>query len=443
MLARRRALSAAAVAIVLASAGLHALWNGLMAEARDTHAVTAVALVAAAVVFAPVAALTWDVDAAAAPYIAASAAIELAYFAVLAAAYARADLSFVYPIARGAAPVIVLAVSVAFLGAALAAGEVVGVLAIAAGVLLVRGIGGGAASGAGLALVVAACIAGYTLVDDEGVRHAAALPYFEAVLVLTAVPYAIAVRLARGPEAIREAIGPRALVDRPGDVRRVRAHARRARDRRGGAGRRAARDERGDRDRRGGDRRARARVAGALRGRRDRGRRRRRDRARLAQVERHAPWGAPTRPLQSDALADRGSHQVGRLVRHEGGRARPRHGIAARPLRAPEGREGGAGDELAVLRRERKRRREAEEAYRQAAREDLADQEAYEAGVIEAYLPAELSDEELDRLVQQAVSETGAEGPRDMGKAIKHVMAAAGGRADGRRVSTKVKEALG
>ncbi len=103
----------------------------------------------------------------------------------------------------------------------------------------------------------------------------------------------------------------------------------------------------------------------------------------------------------------------------------------------------GAGDELAVLRRERKRRREAEEAYRAAAREDLADQEAYEAGVIEAYLPAELSDEELDRLVQQAVNDTGATGPRDMGKAIKHVMAAAGGRADGRRVSTKVKEALG
>jgi drug/metabolite transporter (DMT)-like permease len=208
---RRRALTAGAVAIVLASAGLHALWNALIADARDTHAVTAVALVAAAVMFAPVAVLTWDVDAAALPYIAASAALELAYFAVLAAAYARADLSFVYPIARGAAPVIVLAISVAFLGASLAAGEVAGVLAIAAGVLLVRGIGGGAAAGAGLALVVAACIAGYTLVDDEGVRHAAALPYLEVVLVLTAVPYAIAVRLSRGAEAIRAAIGPRAI----------------------------------------------------------------------------------------------------------------------------------------------------------------------------------------------------------------------------------------
>jgi uncharacterized protein YqeY len=102
----------------------------------------------------------------------------------------------------------------------------------------------------------------------------------------------------------------------------------------------------------------------------------------------------------------------------------------------------GDADELAVLRRERKRRREAETAYRDAGREDLAAGEAFEATAIEAYLPAELSDEELDALVATAVTETGAEGPRDMGKAIKHVMAAAGGRADGRRVSTKVKEAL-
>jgi len=102
----------------------------------------------------------------------------------------------------------------------------------------------------------------------------------------------------------------------------------------------------------------------------------------------------------------------------------------------------GDGDELAVLRRERKRRREAAEAYREGDRADLADQEDREAELIEQYLPAELSDAELDALVRTAVAETGAESQRDMGKAIKHVMAAAGGRADGRRVSTKVKEAL-
>ena len=102
----------------------------------------------------------------------------------------------------------------------------------------------------------------------------------------------------------------------------------------------------------------------------------------------------------------------------------------------------GDGDELAVLRRERKRRREAAQAYREASRTDLAEQEDLEALLIEDYLPAELSDAELDALVQQAVAETGAESQRDMGKAIKHVMAAAGGRADGKRVSGKVKEAL-
>jgi len=102
----------------------------------------------------------------------------------------------------------------------------------------------------------------------------------------------------------------------------------------------------------------------------------------------------------------------------------------------------GDADEQAVLRRERKRRRESEAAYRDAGRDDLAATEAYEAGLIEAYLPAELDDAALDALVAQAIAETGAERPRDMGRAIKHVMAAAGGRADGKRVSTKVKEAL-
>ena len=102
----------------------------------------------------------------------------------------------------------------------------------------------------------------------------------------------------------------------------------------------------------------------------------------------------------------------------------------------------GGDDELAVLRRERKRRRESEQAYREAGREDLAVGEAYEAEAIEAYLPAELSDAELDTLVATAIADTGASSPRDMGQVIRQVMAAAGGRADGRRVSTKVKEAL-
>jgi drug/metabolite transporter (DMT)-like permease len=198
---------------VLGSAALHALWNWLIAEARDSHAVTAVALLTATIAFAPVAVLTWDLEPSAWPYVAASAALELVYFTLLAAAYQRADLSFVYPIARGAAPVLVLAVSVVALGATVSLLAAAGVLAVTAGVLLVRGVGPAAArTGLGLALAVAACIAGYTLVDDEGVRHAATLTYFEAVLLITAPVYAAAVALARGPAALRAAATPRTAV---------------------------------------------------------------------------------------------------------------------------------------------------------------------------------------------------------------------------------------
>jgi drug/metabolite transporter (DMT)-like permease len=206
-------MSAAAVALVLGSAGLHAFWNWLVADARDSHAIAAVAMCTGALVFAPVAALTWDVDAAAWPYIGASAGLELAYFALLATAYERADLTFVYPIARGAAPVLVLVVSVIALSADVSAGEAAGVVAVTAGVLLVRGVGRGAAgSGLVLALGVAACIAAYTLVDDEGLHHAAALGYFEAVLLIAAPLYAVAVAAARGPGALRAAATPRAAV---------------------------------------------------------------------------------------------------------------------------------------------------------------------------------------------------------------------------------------
>ena len=195
---------------MLGSAALHALWNWLIAAARDSHAATAVALATATLAFAPVAVLTWELDAAAWPYVAASAALELAYFGLLAAAYQRADLSFVYPIARGAAPVLVLAVSVVALGAAVSLLAAAGVLAVAAGVLLVRGVGPRAArTGLGLALAVAACIAGYTLVDDVGVRHAAALGYFEAGLLLTAPIYAVAVAATRGGGALRAALSRR------------------------------------------------------------------------------------------------------------------------------------------------------------------------------------------------------------------------------------------
>ncbi|MBV9681360.1 MAG: GatB/YqeY domain-containing protein [Solirubrobacterales bacterium] len=102
----------------------------------------------------------------------------------------------------------------------------------------------------------------------------------------------------------------------------------------------------------------------------------------------------------------------------------------------------GEGDELAVLRRERKRRLEAAEQFRGGGRPELAEQEEAEARIIEGYLPAELGDAELDAIVQAAIAETGAAGPKDMGQVMKAVMAEAGGRADGRRASARVREAL-
>jgi uncharacterized protein YqeY len=102
----------------------------------------------------------------------------------------------------------------------------------------------------------------------------------------------------------------------------------------------------------------------------------------------------------------------------------------------------GNADEVAVLQRERKRRLEAAEAYREAAREDLADAEEREALIIEAYMPAQMSDEELRAIVGDAVAASGASSPKEMGKVMSAVMPQVKGRADGKRVSAMVQELL-
>ena len=104
-------------------------------------------------------------------------------------------------------------------------------------------------------------------------------------------------------------------------------------------------------------------------------------------------------------------------------------------------KEGGE-DELAVLRRERKRRLEAARAYREAGREDLAGGEEAEGELIGGYLPAELSDQDLAALVEQAVRDSGAASAKDMGAAMKQAMALVDGRAEGKRVSALVRAAL-
>ena len=100
------------------------------------------------------------------------------------------------------------------------------------------------------------------------------------------------------------------------------------------------------------------------------------------------------------------------------------------------------GDELEVLQRERKRRFEAAEAYRDGGRTDLAEAEEQEAKLIAGYMPEQLSDEELNAIVGDAVAESGASSPKEMGKVMALVMPQVKGRADGKRVSNAVKELL-
>jgi uncharacterized protein YqeY len=103
----------------------------------------------------------------------------------------------------------------------------------------------------------------------------------------------------------------------------------------------------------------------------------------------------------------------------------------------------GNGDELAVLRRERKRRLESATAFRGAGREELAAGEEAEARIIEGYLPAQLDEDSLRAIVAAAVAETAASSSKDMGAVMKVAMGKAAGNADGKVVSALVREALG
>jgi drug/metabolite transporter (DMT)-like permease len=200
-------VSAAALLLALAAAALHALWNLLLARARDAQAATAVVLLVSLVVWAAPAAATWRVEAAAVPWLVASALLETAYFALLAAAYAASELSLVYPVARGLAPLLVLAAA----GAASVV-QGVGVAVVAAGVLLVRGATRhGDRRGLALAVGVAACIAAYTIVDKHGIRHASAIAYLELVSLGPCLLYPAYVVRRRGLAAVKRELGPATL----------------------------------------------------------------------------------------------------------------------------------------------------------------------------------------------------------------------------------------
>jgi drug/metabolite transporter (DMT)-like permease len=141
------------------------------------------------------------------PFLVASSALQLAYFALLAAAYRRADLSVVYPLARGLAPVFVLVGSVALTDASTSAWQVAGVLLVAAGVLLVRGLGRG--QGFAFGIAIAALIATYTVVDKHGVVHASPVTY---VWVITLFPGLVYAAVLPRRYKLRAALGPRAVV---------------------------------------------------------------------------------------------------------------------------------------------------------------------------------------------------------------------------------------
>ena len=187
-----------AVALALGAAFLHAGWNVLLAGARDTRASTAGLLIWGIALLSVPALVTGGVSSDAIPYIAASAVFELAYFVLLARAYADGELSVVYPIARGSAPVVVLVFGAIALNDSVPFGAAVGVLVIAAGVLLV-GLGAFrfrfATESAQpprdllFGLAIGAVIAAYTLVDSEAVEHADPIAYLCLVVAPCAVLY--------------------------------------------------------------------------------------------------------------------------------------------------------------------------------------------------------------------------------------------------------------
>jgi drug/metabolite transporter (DMT)-like permease len=209
-------VSGTAFALAFTAAWLHAGGNVFLGRRSEPEAAVALMLLIGVVAFAPVAALAWRVEAEAVPYIVASALLELGYFAFLAAAYRAADVGLVYPVARGSAPVLALLGAVVIMGRSTSVGQIVGVVAVTIGILLVCGVGIADASsdrrGVLLALATAVFIAGYTLVDKEGLEHAGPIPYIELVLIGPALVYGAFVLRTRGGAAIRGEATPRLVL---------------------------------------------------------------------------------------------------------------------------------------------------------------------------------------------------------------------------------------
>jgi drug/metabolite transporter (DMT)-like permease len=179
-----------ALGCIALAAVLHAAWNILLKTATDPLRTATVGVVSASVVLVPLVAIGWfalgrpDVPAAAWLLGILSGAVEVLYFVFLAAAYRRGDLSMVYPLARGSAPIMAVLVGVFVLGERLPPGAVLGVGLLLVGLLVVqrpwrllRAAAAGDRAGAGFALLTGAMIAGYSSLDRVGVQLAPAWVY--------------------------------------------------------------------------------------------------------------------------------------------------------------------------------------------------------------------------------------------------------------------------
>jgi drug/metabolite transporter (DMT)-like permease len=206
-----------ALALALGAAVLHATWNILLAGARDSEAATAVATLAGVVLLAPVALADGGVSDAALPFAGASAVLHVAYLALLARAYSGGEVSVVYPVSRGTAPVLVLVIGAIVLGEGTSVVQAAGVAGVSAGVFMV-----GARRPAEhvrvarrdllFGLAIALTIAAYTVVDAEGVDHARAPAYLFLLLAPSAAVYAAALALGGHGAQMRAEVRPRSLL---------------------------------------------------------------------------------------------------------------------------------------------------------------------------------------------------------------------------------------
>ena len=187
-------MNTGALALALGAAVLHAGWNVLLAGSRDVRSSTAGLLIWGVALLALPALVTGGVSSEAVPFIAGSAVLELGYFFLLARAYDGGEVSVIYPIARGSAPVVVLVFGAVALSDDVSLGAAAGVLAVAAGVMVV-GWPWRPARDLLFGLAIGLVIASYTLVDSEAVeQHADPIAYLALVVAPCALAYPLVAR---------------------------------------------------------------------------------------------------------------------------------------------------------------------------------------------------------------------------------------------------------